>query len=77
MTKYRLVPEEELLKILKACNKYYALTNGGVNNWEWYGEALWSYLDEFITDNNLDPDSDWNYDTIAEMDMYKFASTEF
>lgn len=77
MAKYRLVLEEELLQILKAYNKFLALESAGVNNWEWYGEAIWYYLDDFLKEQNLDPDDDWNYGDIAKMNIKKFPSMEF
>ena len=77
MVKYRLVPEKELLKILEVCNKYYALDNGGVDNWEWYGASLCDYLNEFIKDQKLDLECDWNYQTIAERDIDEFLGMEY
>ena len=46
MKKYRCVPEKELLEILEAANKYWALENGGVDNWNWYCDSLHDYLEK-------------------------------
>ena len=41
------IVSEDLLKYLLISNyKLQALNYGGVDNWEWYGEALWDFLDE-------------------------------
>ena len=39
MTK-RLIDEEELLDLLNCRNILTALEQGGVDNWEWYGDSL-------------------------------------
>ena len=54
MTKY-VLSEEELLSLLKYEAKLIALENGGVDNWEWYGESIHESedWDEEISDWNV------------------------
>ena len=77
MKKYRCVPEGELLRILEAANKYWALNNGGVDNWSWYCDSLYNYLENWIAESGVDPSGDWDFESIAEKDAYKYPSTEF
>lgn len=39
MTK-RIIEEDELLDLLNSRNILTALEQGGVDNWEWYGDSL-------------------------------------
>ena len=41
-----LVNEKELQELLKAYCQFQALECGGVDNWEWYGEAMCNYLED-------------------------------
>ena len=77
MKKYRCVPEKELLEIFEAANKYWALENGGVDNWEWYGASLCDYLEAWAAESGVDPNSDWDFESIAEDDLNHYASTVF
>lgn len=77
MKKYRCVPEGELIRILEAANRYYALEGGGVDNWEWYGESLCDYLENWIAESGVDPSGNWSFRSIAEKDTYEYPSTEF
>ena len=36
----RIIEESELLELLSDSEKLNTLNNGGVDNWEWYEEAL-------------------------------------
>ena len=77
MKKYRLVEEKELLELLEAYNKLQALENGGVDNWEWYGASLEEFLEAWIAESGLDPNSDWDFTSMAEEDLNHYASCEF
>ncbi len=46
MTKYVKVPVGTMIELLTTANVYMALTNGGVDNWEWYGESISQFEDE-------------------------------
>lgn len=41
-----LISEYDLRKLLTSDAKLGALLSGGVDNWEYFGEALYSFLDE-------------------------------
>ena len=45
MKKY-ILTENELLVLLESDVECNALYNGGVDNWQWYGEAIIDYLDD-------------------------------
>ncbi len=46
VVKKYIINEKELKELIKDSCKLNALENGGVDNWEWYGEALEEYNDE-------------------------------
>ena len=46
-----IVPREELEEMNKSCMLMDALDGGGVDNWEWYSEAIDDYL-KFINEDN-------------------------
>lgn len=52
-----LVEREKLISLISDSLKLQALENGGVDNWEWYGESLTNFLDEEDADD---------FDEIAE-----------
>ena len=73
-----VVKESELLELLEARLRLAALENGGVDNWEWYGDSLCDYLRNYCEWNNMqyeDEDGDpvIDYDTLAllELDDYR------
>ena len=39
------ISENRLLELLETEAKFIALENGGVDNWEWYGQSFNEYLD--------------------------------
>lgn len=80
MTKYLMIPEDKYKEIYCGYLKYCALQNGGVDNWEWYGESLGDYLKECYIDNHPDGsmdefyDMDYDYWDIADEDAKQFSS---
>ena len=48
-----IISERDFRKILEAEVRYIALKNGGVDNWEWYGESIQNYLDSYRA-NSID-----------------------
>lgn len=77
MKKYRCVPENELIEILEAANKYWALEGGGVDNWDWFSASLHDYLESWIVDAHVDPRGDWDFESIARYDSYNYPTAEF
>lgn len=49
MKKY-IISEKELTSLIKDSWKLNALENGGVDNWEWYGDALEDYDEDEAVD---------------------------
>ena len=75
MIKYRCVPEQELIDILEAAHKYWALEAGGVDNWNWYCDSLLDYLKASAAETNLNPDDDdWDFVSIAKQDLDKYPT---
>ncbi len=48
-----LINEKELKELLTSHLTLMALDSGGVNNWEWYGDALNGFVEEWIENNNI------------------------
>lgn len=76
--RHYVIKESELLELLEARLRLAALENGGVDNWEWYGDSLCDYLRNYCEWNNMryeDEEGDpvIDYDTLAllELDDYR------
>ena len=52
-----IIPKIELVNLIRDSNKLYCLECGGVDNWEWYDESLYSEEDydeiQNMPDDNL------------------------
>lgn len=46
--KYYLVEEHNLKNLLAESAELHALTNGGVDNWEWCGESCQDFVKAYI-----------------------------
>lgn len=46
-----ILTEEELLSLLVSKITLIALENGGVDNWEWFGDSIYEYKQMFIENN--------------------------
>lgn len=44
---YVKIEKNELEELLKAWHLMNALDHGGVDNWEWYGDSIHDYEEEF------------------------------
>ena len=58
------IEQRKLLALLEAYFKLAALENGGVDNWEWYGDSLCQYLQE--DEMNRLQDDDYDFRDMAE-----------
>lgn len=65
----RRISEKELIELLAAYFKLQALEAGGVDNWIWYGESLHEEIRNFIEENKLDPDVDWDFEDMAHAEL--------
>ena len=55
MEKYYKVSESELLELLTAQCTLIALENGGVDNWEWYGDSIQDWVEIQCQENGIKP----------------------
>ena len=58
------IEQRKFLDLLEAYFKLAALENGGVDNWEWYGDSLCQYLRE--DEMNKTQDDDYDFRDMAE-----------
>ena len=65
--KYFIVPESDLRRLIDQSNHYEGLDWGGVDNWDWYGESLHSYLE-----NQQVKD----FDELTELDLARFTEVK-
>ena len=54
----------QLLDLLQSSVELDALTCGGVDNWEWYGESIEDYINDYVTENHLE---DKNIEEISQV----------
>lgn len=66
--KYYLIEESRLKQLLESEARLDALEYGGVDNWEWYGESLSHYLDEYCEWNSINRNG-YDFDKLAEEDL--------
>jgi hypothetical protein len=66
--RYYRISEPALRELLMAAHNYAALEGGGVDNWEWYGESLSQYLDEYCEWNGINR-ARYDFDKLAEEDL--------
>ena len=80
MKKYRLVSEEDLIELLTDANTMLALERGGVDNWEWYSESTYNFIQTFLENHenelNLSEDEleDFSIRDIAECDVEMYQA---
>jgi hypothetical protein len=53
MSERYIISRGELLELLEAQYRLAALELGGVDNWQWYGEANCDFLDEYVNENKV------------------------
>lgn len=80
MTEYHsdelfIVPQKELIKLLSGYNKFLALENGGVDNWEWYCDSLNNFLDRFYTDcPQVCDEEDLSFEVVSMFDLSNYKT---
>lgn len=52
--KHYIISENMLRKYLTESIRYNALANGGVDNWEWYGESICEEIKQYSEDYEKD-----------------------
>lgn len=63
MTKFYLVPENELIELIKSQMRDEMCCRDGVDSWEWYGESYVSVAEDFAPE---DYRGDLEFDEVAE-----------
>ena len=72
MEEIYLVKKSKLISLVAAYYQLTALENSGVDNWEWYGDSLKSWLDAACEDLGSSAD-DVDFETVAEVDLNRFG----
>ena len=62
---YYVVPKDELIRLYKEKRYLEALLAGGVDNWEWYSQAIVDYIKE--EKENLEVGDTIPYDVIDDI----------
>lgn len=65
---YYKIEAEELKRLLKAKMELQALNFGGVDNWSYYGDAVWDYIAQWNLENGKE-DLELDLDDIAAIMM--------
>lgn len=73
---FYLVKKSKLIDLVAAYYKLTALENSGVDNWDWYGESLQSWLDAVCEEWGSSVD-DVDFETVAEADLDRFGKQIF
>lgn len=83
--KYRLVPETELLKLLRNNHELHCLNWDGVDDWEWYLHSFDEYIATHLKKTkqyknrpikeliDITIDESFDFNTLAEIDIEKYA----
>ena len=66
---YHKIEENALRQLLIVAHKYWALECGGVDNWDFHGEAIHAYVDDCIVTDEQYYDS---IEDIAEEDLKNY-----
>lgn len=70
-----IIDEKELRELLYSYYKLEALEYGGVDNWEWYGEAQEDYLDFVLGQTGADYIfSDEGFEFLIDDEIKKYRS---
>ncbi|MCM1217309.1 MAG: hypothetical protein NC548_22660 [Lachnospiraceae bacterium] len=64
--KYYKVPAPLLKQFIIGYAKCAALENGGVDNWEYYGESIDDYFIDVAKELKIDIDDDFGFDDYAD-----------
>ena len=83
MARNIILTETEFKNIYRGYLKYLALQNGGVDNWEWYGESLGYFLQNCYsvnhpgrTEENFSKDYDFDVVVDEDLDRGEFTVQE-
>lgn len=77
---YFKISGDKLITLLKNNHMLKALQQAGVDNWNWYGDALNNYLSFYKNIEIYDPDgelSDFDFEDLAYCDLDRYAEFPF
>ena len=72
MKKY-ILDGKQLKELLVAANQFWALEQGGVDNWEWCGESCCNFLEEYGAEAGREFE---DFEEMAEYDMTFYEAVE-
>lgn len=70
--KYYLINEDDLKLLIEDSLILTALYQGGVDNWQWYGESIEDLIKTWIEDNQLDSTYPWTIQDIVKSDLKQY-----
>ena len=75
---YYMVEEKKLKELIESQLKLAALESGGVDNWAWYGESLYDFIVNYISENHICEDNegfdcDFDYKDMAELELSHYV----
>lgn len=70
--KQYIIHESQLLRLLASRAKLNALEWGGVDNWSMYGYSINKYLTEWILENRLPIDEDYDFEDVAKSQLHNY-----
>lgn len=78
MEELYLVKKSTLIDLIAGYYKLVALENSGVDNWNWYGESLQSWIEAVREDPSYqlstnDIGVEETFETVAETDLNRFG----
>lgn len=81
MNRNIILTETEFKNIYRGYLKYLALQQGGIDNWEWYGESFGDFLRDCYLENHPDRTEEdlneeyYDFDVVVDEDLDKGAFT--
>ena len=68
------VPENVLRQLIAAKAELEALESGGVDNWSWYSESKYEYLEEYFSECNTESfnKDDIGFELLVDKEINKF-----
>lgn len=71
MSKYFIVEENEMRRLLERNLRLAALERGGVDNWSWYSDSLNDFLAKQVSALHLAPDCYWEFSDVVDKELSK------
>lgn len=74
--KFYKVEETDLLNMLEAYEKLTTLEEGGVDNWEWYGDSLTDRLIFLREEYGISDEKDFYFEDVAKIQLKNYEEIE-